>query len=488
MPPRVLPLGQNPAGTITIITIIIIIIITIIIIIITIIIIIIIITIIIKGHWGRTGWCLSLLREYGRSRPPESWVTPLASARNPKATHVRVTTTSYDERMSNIEFHPNDVNETRAFSEGVASGRCPVDQQHRPGRHPATAELRQRRLGWTKEDNKRLFECYARSKPERRGYRKRLLDLWKAYNTNTELTKVTEQRLADQVRQIKNKKWLETAEQEEIYQRIRDEDQATETTEVIPTATLDHATASDNQDELQDEGSMPVEEEPRVFTAPDQTQEGISLEEDALRNRILHVMQLVQRVGLPSLKSCDTAKLRVELGKVNEAVKRIQTHNITELNSLLYAAAYVTTERMGMLKERRGRRTDEPFWKRRVKRNIDTWRKDLSKIEEVRRGNMKLKQRKRDRLNRKYHLEERGTMYVSGMLKQKIKAGGRKVKRYDERCQQYKQNQLFRTNQKLFYETKRNKEKPPYQTLKKQPPSGVKSGQRKLAIMREHLG
>ena len=106
-----------------------------------------------------------------------------------------------------------------------------------------------------------------------------------------------------------------------------------------------------------------------------------------------------------------------------------------------------------MLKERRERRTDEPFWKRRVKRNIDAWRKDLSKIEEVRRGNMKLKQRERDRLNRKYHLEERGTMYVSGMLKQKSKAGGRKVKRYDERCQQYKQNHLFRTNQKLFYET-----------------------------------
>ena len=66
---------------------------------------------------------------------------------------------------------------------------------------------------------------------------------------------------------------------------------------------------------------------------------------------------------------------------------------------------------------------------------------------------MKLKQRGRDRLNRKYHLEERGTMYVSGMLKQKIKVGGMKIKRDDERCQQFKQNHLFRTNQKLFYET-----------------------------------
>ena len=67
-------------------------------------------------------------------------MAPLASANNPKATRVRVTTTSIDERMSNIEFHSNDVNGTRAFSEGVLSGRCPVDQQHRPSHHPATAE------------------------------------------------------------------------------------------------------------------------------------------------------------------------------------------------------------------------------------------------------------------------------------------------------------------------------------------------------------
>ena len=125
----------------------------------------------------------------------------------------------------------------------------------------------------------------------------------------------------------------------------------------------------------------------------------------------------------------------------------------------MYAAAYVTTERMGMIKGRKGRRTEKPFWKRRIKGNIETWRKDLSKIEEVRRGNMGLKQRERERLNRKYHLEERGILYVSGMLKQKIKAGGVKIKRYDERCQQFKQNHLFRTNQKLLYKTLDGKER-----------------------------
>ena len=107
-----------------------------------------------------------------------------------------------------------------------------------------------------------------------------------------------------------------------------------------------------------------------------------------------------------SLKSCERTKLKAEVGKINETVKRIQTHNITELNSLMYAATYATTERMGMIKGRKGRRTEEPFWRRRIKGNIETWRKDLSKIEEVRRGNMRLKQRERERLNRKYHLED----------------------------------------------------------------------------------
>ena len=50
------------------------------------------------------------------------------------------TQTSSNERMSNTEFNPNNVNDTGAFSEGVASSKCPVDQQHRPGHHPTTAE------------------------------------------------------------------------------------------------------------------------------------------------------------------------------------------------------------------------------------------------------------------------------------------------------------------------------------------------------------
>lgn len=43
------------------------------------------------GHWVIAGWNLSLPRECERSRPPESGVSPLASASNPLATLVGVT-------------------------------------------------------------------------------------------------------------------------------------------------------------------------------------------------------------------------------------------------------------------------------------------------------------------------------------------------------------------------------------------------------------
>ena len=76
----------------------------------------------------------------------------------------------------------------------------------------------------------------------------------------------------------------------------------------------------------------------------------------------------------------------------------------------MYAAAYVTTERMGIIKGRKGEELKSHSGREGLK-GISK----LGEIEEVRRGKMRLKQRERARLNRKYHLEERGTLYVSGM-------------------------------------------------------------------------
>ena len=52
--------------------------------------------------------------------------------------------------MNTTNVENNDVNETGTTSEGLLSGRCPVEQQRGPGRH-ITAEAT--RLKWTKEIN-----------------------------------------------------------------------------------------------------------------------------------------------------------------------------------------------------------------------------------------------------------------------------------------------------------------------------------------------
>ena len=55
------------------------------------------------------------------------------------------------------------------------------------------------RLKWEKGVNIIVYECYLRSSPERRGYRKRFKKLWDEKG----VFDVTEQRLADQAMAIK---------------------------------------------------------------------------------------------------------------------------------------------------------------------------------------------------------------------------------------------------------------------------------------------
>ena len=67
-------------------------------------------------------------------------------------------------------------------------------QQRGPARQPTTAS-RIIKMTWNKETNRAVMECYLRIEPVRRGYRKRMLEIWKGKS----MVVVSEQRLADQV-------------------------------------------------------------------------------------------------------------------------------------------------------------------------------------------------------------------------------------------------------------------------------------------------
>ena len=72
-----------------------------------------------------------------------------------------------------------------------------------------------KRKKWEKSVNKVVYECYLRSDPKKRGFRKRLKQIWDERG----VFEVTEQRLADQARAIKVNNWLSDLEIEEIARK-----------------------------------------------------------------------------------------------------------------------------------------------------------------------------------------------------------------------------------------------------------------------------
>ena len=64
--------------------------------------------------------------------------------------------------------------------------------------------------------NKNVIQCWIRSEPIKRKYRQRMKEIWK----EIEVFPVTEQRLADQARQIRTKNWFTFIEIEEIRRKL----------------------------------------------------------------------------------------------------------------------------------------------------------------------------------------------------------------------------------------------------------------------------
>ena len=104
---------------------------------------------------------------------------------------------------------------TQATGLRVMLGRCSANSQHeKPDRHRANVgcslfrymnedisihnDQKPKRKTWTREDNQLALHWYFRSKPSRRRYRKRMIEIWQECAS----FQITSQRLADQVRTI----------------------------------------------------------------------------------------------------------------------------------------------------------------------------------------------------------------------------------------------------------------------------------------------
>ena len=101
--------------------------------------------------------------------------------------------------MLNHIIENNCVSETGTLQgESVAPGRHGVPDPAPAGHHQATGRTNQR-MKWEKEVSKIVIECWIKSEPSKRKHRQRMKKIWNEMG----VFPVTEQRLADQARQIR---------------------------------------------------------------------------------------------------------------------------------------------------------------------------------------------------------------------------------------------------------------------------------------------
>lgn len=355
----------------------------------------------------------------------------------------------------------NGVQGTGTFCEGVSPGRCSPAQQRGPGRYQTTANRRIRKK-WSQEENRTVMECFYLSSPNRRGYRKRMHDLWKNKGT----LDITEQRLIDQKAQIIKKKWLSDVELEEIKRNIEDAIHGeinSESFEVdrveIDVERNDSVDAGFPQMERNEGNSTPLD---RSFDMNDRfpkprPNENLSEEEVIMIDEIRMCLEK-NRERLPSLRGMAKSKIAAEVNKINVLFSKLSVSNISEVNDLFYAGSVLVTNKLATRKKGK-----EPWWKRRLEGQLKEFNKHLGYVNTlINKG--KLREKVMRQLQIKCKINQKSLKVVREELKQRIKALSAKIKRYSDRINQFQQNRTFKNNQGKFYrdlESQGNKENLP---------------------------
>ena len=172
-------------------------------------------------------------------------------------------------------------------------------------------------------------------------------------------------------------------------------------------------------------------------------------EEKGILNRIKEIMSQGDYKDITSFKKVDRWQLNAITQKVNKVIEHIESRNITETNNLMRAISTFVAEKLGLKKGRRENQQNEPWWKRRIERDINQIRKHISIMDRERKGELRSR-RKYLEIEKKYQVDRKGLPVVIEELKQRLTAKAAKIRRYEQRIQQYKQNRLFSTDQEIL--------------------------------------
>ena len=94
--------------------------------------------------------------------------------------------------------------------------------------------------------------------------------------------------------------------------------------------------------------------------------------------------------------------------------------------------------------------SQEPFWKRRIQRDINELRRTVGKLDRYAKGQIK-NMKKLEQIFKKHHVKKKGVKVVMEELKQRITAKAAKIDRYEKRINQFRINRMFSSNQKRVF-------------------------------------
>ena len=145
--------------------------------------------------------------------------------------------------------------------------------------------------------------------------------------------------------------------------------------------------------------------------------------EDRIKNPIhqclIEIMHEGGKGDIPTLRSRDINLVTKHVNEVNKVLKCIPVRNLSDLKR---AGALLVCEKIGVKTDHTINKK-EPIWKRRIEKDIETLRKDLSRIDDWfkgrwENGSTKLKYE----LKKKYKIKAKGFNAVIEELKQCISA------------------------------------------------------------------
>jgi hypothetical protein len=154
-------------------------------------------------------------------------------------------------------------------------------------------------------------------------------------------------------------------------------------------------------------------------------------------------------------KAVDRRKLAEKVKVVNEAMKYISSNSVSQTNCLMKAGCVLIANDFGLRNlNERPRNTGkvfEPWWKRRLVRDVGSLRRSISVLDQKATGKLK-REWKYKALDRKYGIRQKGLCIVLEELKQRLVVKKMKIRRYEQRVSQFRQNRLFMADQKKFYQ------------------------------------